>query len=360
MDSYDYDLPAGRIAQQPLEERDSSRLLHYRPGGLIEDRIFSELPGLLAPDDLLVINDVKVRQARLRANLDTGGQAELLVLAAVGKATYECMTRPARKLRTGSRLRLRDGTAAEVMQSLDEIRPGLRVVAFETENPDQLFAMVGETPLPPYIRSSADGERYQTVYATGSPSASAAPTAGFHFTQSVLTTLAENEIRIARIQLEVGLGTFAPIAASDLREHSMHTEHYTLPPETAGAIARTRKQNGRVVAVGTTVLRVLESCATAGRLVVPRRGSTSLFIRPGYRVQVADALLTNFHQPRSSLLVLLATYMADTDQLAQGNGSAGPGRLEPWRLAYEHALEEGYRFLSFGDCMLCYRGSLHQ
>jgi S-adenosylmethionine:tRNA ribosyltransferase-isomerase len=336
---FDYALPAGRIAQEPLAERDASRLLHVREDGELEDSRFTDLPGLLREGDLLVVNETRVRRARLHGRDAAGHDVELLVLERGEAGEYLCLARPARLARPGAVIRVSADLAGTVSGTSHE-HPGGRWVTFAAKDVDAAIEDHGIAPLPPYIHAELrDPERYQTLYATGAPGSAAAPTAGLHFTTSVIERLQANGIGWATLRLDVGLATFAPIRADSVEDHPMHEEAYALPSATVEAIARTRRAGGRVIAVGTTVVRVLETCANAG--ADPRSGSgrTSLFIRPGHRFRIVDGLLTNFHQPRSSLLVLLAAFIGD----------------ERWRAAYAHALRTDYRFLSLGDCMLCWR-----
>ncbi len=341
---FDYPLPEDRIAQTPLAERDGSRLLHLPPGeALPEDHGFRELPALLRPGDLLVFNDTRVRAARLRARTEHGGAIEVLVLSALGEGRYACLVRPGRRLRAGRTVDFGGGLTATVEGEAGG-HPGARVVLFQAADGDVDAAIerIGTVPLPPYIRAALDdSSRYQTVFASGHPESAAAPTAGLHFTPRVLDALRAGGVETARVRLEVGLGTFAPIRAERVDEHEMHQERCELPAETARAIADTRARGGRVVAVGTTAVRTLESRASSrdDGTVDPGIQSTSLFLRPGVPFRVVDGLLTNFHAPRSSLVVLVAAFVG----------------VERWRAAYAHALSAGYRFLSFGDCMLCWR-----
>jgi len=337
---YDYPLPPERIAQRPLAERDASRLLHLPPAGPPEDRAFRELPSLLRCGDLLVVNDTRVRAARLRAQRPGGGAAEILVLRPLGDGGHACLVRPARRLPPGTRLSCAGGLEAVVGGRVPG-HPGAREVRLEATGGDVDAAIeaAGRVPLPPYIHTSLDDPgRYQTVYAAGGPASAAAPTAGLHFTPAVLAALAAAGIERTAVRLEVGLATFAPIRHDRVEDHPMHEERYTLPPEAAAAIAAARARGGRVVAVGTTAVRVLESRARDDGTVEVGEGTTDLYLRPGSPIRVVDGLLTNFHQPRSTLLVLLAAVVG----------------VERWREAYAHALARDYRFLSFGDCMLCW------
>ncbi len=338
---YDYSLPADRIAQEPLADRDASLLLHAHRDGRLDDRRFRELPQLLREGDLLVVNDTRVRRARVRGRSAGGHDVELLVLHARGDGSFLCLTRPARHARPGTRISVAADVDAAVL-AIDASHPGARVIRFDCDDPEAMLERHGEAPLPPYIRASPrDAERYQTRFATGPPASAAAPTAGLHFTDSVMNDLQAHGVGWTAVRLDVGLATFAPIRAESLDEHRMHEEHFELPGEAAAAIDGTRARGGRVVAVGTTVVRVLETCAQRDGRVEPRAGVTALFLRPGHRFRVVDALLTNFHQPRSSLLVLLSAFAGDA----------------VWRAAYAHALAGSYRFLSFGDCMLCWNAA---
>jgi S-adenosylmethionine:tRNA ribosyltransferase-isomerase len=336
---FDYPLPVERIAQEPLAERDASRLLHVLAQGGLEDREFRDLPELLRPGDLLVVNDTRVRRARLRGVDSAGRDIELLVLTRDDSGGYQCLARPARLAISGAVIRVGSDLRATVVAVSTEHRGG-RTVTFDAADPDAAIEHAGVAPLPPYIRTDLrDAERYQTTYATGNPDSAAAPTAGLHFTAQVIQHLRSAGIGWATLRLDVGLATFAPIRTARVEDHPMHEERYALPAATARAIEQTRLDGGRVVAVGTTVVRVLETCAQDGVPLSAANGATSLFIHPGHRFRAVDGLLTNFHQPRSSLLVLLAAFIGD----------------ERWRSAYAHALSAGYRFLSLGDCMLCWR-----
>jgi S-adenosylmethionine:tRNA ribosyltransferase-isomerase len=342
---FDYGLPEDRIAQHPLAERDASRLLHLPPGDAPpQDGVFRDLPSLLQPGDLLVLNETRVRAARLRASTEHGGAVELLVLSRVDdRGGYACLVRPGRRLRPGRRVDLGEGVTA-VVEGEAGGHPGARLVRFGGLPPEDVDAAIerrGAVPLPPYIRAELDDpERYQTVFAAAAPESAAAPTAGLHFTPSAFAELDGRGVEVARLRLEVGLGTFAPIRTDRIDEHAMHEERYELPQAAADAVRRTRERGGRVVAVGTTAVRTLESCARqdAPGLVRAQTGSTDLYLRPGATFRVVDGLLTNFHAPRSSLVVLVAAFVG----------------VERWRAAYDHALRGGYRFLSFGDCMLCW------
>ena len=337
----DYELPPGRIAQRPLAQRDGSRLLHVAPSGELSDRRFAELPMLLQPGDVCVVNDTRVRAARLRCRRADGGDGELLVIRHLHDNTYLCLAKPARRMRAGTRLCAGDELEAVITGTAGD-HPGARAVALFARggDVDSAIARSGTAPLPPYIREPLrDADRYQTVYAHGPATSAAAPTAGLHFTPQIMDALARRDIAWASVRLEVGLGTFTPMRTDLVERHTMHEEAFSITEAAAQTIKSARRRGGRVVAVGTTVARVLETCAEGGAALGGRSGATSLFINPGHEFRAIDGLLTNFHQPRSSLLALLAAFVG----------------MDRWRSAYEHALAHDYRFLSFGDCMLCWR-----
>ncbi|MCB2223569.1 MAG: tRNA preQ1(34) S-adenosylmethionine ribosyltransferase-isomerase QueA [Actinobacteria bacterium] len=330
-EEFAYDLPEEAIAQAAVEPRDAARLLDA--DGL-SDHTFADLPSLLEPGDLVVVNRTRVRRARLTGRKATGGRVEALLLAPLGDGRWEALVRPARRIRPGTVLEFGAATA-EVLEGPDAGEVVLRLDAADDE---ALIAAEGSVPLPPYFHGALDDdERYQTVFADRLGSA-AAPTAGLHFTRRVLDGLAGRGVEVARVDLEIGLDTFRPIAGDTLDGHRMHTERYRVPQETAAAVAAARNRGGEVVAIGTTVVRALESAAASGR-VEEKEGATDLFITPGYEFRAVDRLVTNFHVPGSTLVVLVAAFMG-----------------ERWREAYAAALERGYRFLSFGDAMVVRRG----
>jgi S-adenosylmethionine:tRNA ribosyltransferase-isomerase len=337
---FDYVLPAERIAQTPLEPRDASRLLEVERGGALTDHVFTDLPDLLRPGDLLVANDTRVRAARLRGTRDDGGPAEILLLQRLGAGRFTALVRPGRRLQAGASVVVGDALTITIDGAAPG-HPGAREVRLAADDDvEKIIARLGEAPLPPYIHTAlADAQRYQTIYAAGDPASAAAPTAGLHFTPSVHQALGRRGVEWTTLQLDVGLGTFAPITAVDVRHHRMHAERCTLPPATAARIAAAQVRGGRVIAVGTTVVRALEAHVDERGRLRPGTVSTELFITPGHDFGVVDGLLTNFHQPRSSLLVLLAAFAGH----------------DTWQRAYAHALAGDYRFLSFGDCMLCWR-----
>ncbi|MFN0068658.1 MAG: tRNA preQ1(34) S-adenosylmethionine ribosyltransferase-isomerase QueA [Limisphaerales bacterium] len=343
---FDFDLPAELIAQQPLPVRDASRLLVVdRTARAWSHRGIRDLPALLGPGDLLVVNNSRVFPARIRGRrAETGGETELLLLQETPDATWWAMVRPGKRLRPGARIALPGGAAAEVLEKNAEGHARLRFTG--TADLRAWLEVHGEIPLPPYIRraapDAADRDRYQTVYARATGSA-AAPTAGLHFTPALLDALTAAGLGRAEVTLHVGLGTFAPVKAERMADHVMHEEAYEVPPETAAACAAARARGGRVVAVGTTALRVLESVAAEqGGRIVAGAGRTRIFIRPPHRFQAVDALLTNFHLPRSTLLMLVSAY-------ADPGGYAGRDFILS---AYAEAVREGYRFFSYGDAML--------
>ncbi len=337
-EEFDYDLPDHAIAQHPASPRDSARLLVDRGPGVDPDhRRVADLAELLEPGDLVVVNDTRVLPARLHLAKATGGAVEVLLLEPTGRPRqWRALVRPGRRVRTGAELFVpsdvesgREPAAAPVVVVDDVLDDGRRVV---TVTDDGLLDRLGEIPLPPYITAPLeDPDRYQTVFAR-EPGSVAAPTAGLHFTDELLARLEASGIGVARVELRVGLGTFRPIATDDVADHLMHTESYRVDPETWERIGSAR----RVVAIGTTVVRTLESVAATGRL----EGDTSLFITRGYDWRVVDVLLTNFHVPRSSLLVLVDAFVGSR-----------------WRDLYATALAEGYAMLSFGDAMLLTRAS---
>ncbi len=333
---FDYDLPPDRIAQRPAETRDSSRLLVLdRRSGAISHRIFHDLADLLSPGDVLVLNATRVLPARLQARKHPGGaRVEVLLLRRVAPQVWEAWV-GGRGLRTGRRLQILGGPTAEIIQELGGPR---RLVRFDEPIRADL-ERIGEMPLPPYIKQPLRSpEEYQTVFARVLGSA-AAPTAGLHFTSPLLERLRARRILLVEAVLHVGLDTFAPVTESRPEEHIIHTEWCQLLPEAAAAVNEARARGGRVVAVGTTAVRTLESAARAaprGTTVAPFEGPTDLYILPGHEFRAVDALITNFHLPRSSLLMLVSAF-AGRDRVLQ---------------TYAQAIEAGYRFYSFGDAML--------
>ncbi len=335
---FDFELPEALIAQRPAEPRESARLLVLpREHGALSSGVVSELPARLPPRSLLVVNDTRVLASRVFAQKPTGGLVELFVLE-LGRAgePVACLARSSKPLRVGTVLavRGRDGGAAGISAEV----VGRQRVAFELDVAEVL-ARAGHVPLPPYIRradDAGDRARYQTVFATHD-GAVAAPTAGLHFTAGLVEALEEAGHSLARITLHVGLGTFAPVRVEDLAEHSMHEERFVVPEDTAAAIVAARRQGRAVVAIGTTAVRALESAwDDATGIVRKGAGVTRLFIQPGYRFRAVDALVTNFHLPRSTLLVLVSAFAGRERVLA----------------AYAEAVARGFRFFSYGDAML--------
>ena len=357
-DDFDYELPQELIAQEPSAVRDACRLLVMdRQTGELQDRIFHDIGQFLQPGDLLVANETRVMPARLLgAKRGTGGAAEVFLLREVfgrepkinDSALWEALVRPGRRLKPGALVDFADASgevvlSAEVVDWVEDKQEGgkgERLVRLTTplSSLDEALHAVGHTPLPPYIKAYAgDEELYQTVYSTRERSA-AAPTAGLHFTPELISQLESNGVRWETVELEVGLDTFRLVDEDDPEQHKIHTEFYTVPQRTVDAVAETKARGGRVVAVGTTSVRSLESAwdPDAGRITARDREATSLYILPGYRYNVVDALITNFHVPRSTLMMLVSAFSTRENIMA----------------AYRHAVEERYRFFSFGDAML--------
>ena len=326
---FDYQLPTERIAQTPIEPRDAARLLVDRGSNAPDHRQVGDLPSLLHDGDLLVINDTKVIPARLLLRRETGGAAEVLLLEPVGadRRVWEAMVRPGRKLRLGERLVDLAGDALVEIGPRTEAGDTCIVTIVADGDPLSLLARHGQMPLPPYITAGlAQPDRYQTVYARD-PASSAAPTAGLHFTPQLLEAVVAVGVKIARVELVVGLDTFKPVSVSDPTKHVIHSERYTVEAE----VMEQCRQARRVVAVGTTSVRALESVAASGQL----NGRTRLFITRPFDWKVVDVMMTNFHLPRTTLLMMIDAFVG-----------------ERWHHLYEIALAEGYRFLSFGDAML--------
>ncbi len=330
-----YDLPKELIAQTPLDERDQSRLMVLdRATGAVEHRHFYELPDLLRSGDCLVLNDSKVLPARLFGRRDTGGTTEVLLLKDMGENVWECMTKPGRKTRTGTHLIFGDGELSALV--INEVADGNRLIKFEYDGVFmEVLDKLGQMPLPPYIHEKLeDGSRYQTVYSR-EPGSAAAPTAGLHFTDELLGAVRARGIKTVFVTLHVGLGTFRPVKENDIEDHNMHSEYCEIPEETARIINSTKLGGGRVVCVGTTSCRTIESFADDSGLVAPSSGWTDIIIYPGYRFKCMDALITNFHLPESTLLMLVSAFAGRAQVLA----------------AYEEAIRQRYRFFSFGDAM---------
>ena len=336
INDFDYDLPEELIAQTPLKERTASRLLVvHRHDGSLEHRHFSDIKEYLHPGDCLVLNNTRVIPARLLGHLEhTGGAVELLLLRHKEGDVWETLVRPGKKCREGDRLTFGDGKlTAEIVT----VQPdGNRLVRFFYQGIfNEVLAELGEMPLPPYIKEKLmDPERYQTVYSKVEGSA-AAPTAGLHFDKSLLESLKASGVQLAYVTLHVGLGTFRPVKAERVEEHVMHSEAYSVTEETAALLNQTRQNGGRIICVGTTATRVVETLADENGVMHAGGGETDIFIYPGYRFKMTDALITNFHLPKSTLVMLV---------------SALAGR-ELILKAYQEAVQERYRFFSFGDAM---------
>ena len=333
---FNFELPPELIAQDPLEDRSSSRLLVLdKETGERKHRVFRDILRFLRPGDCLVINDTKVIPARLMGiKKDTGANIEFLLLKRKENDIWETLVKPGRKCKVGARVSFGEGELeAEVMEVLPD---GNRLVQFSYEGIfEEVLDRLGQMPLPPYITHKLkDKDRYQTVYAKYEGSA-AAPTAGLHFTKELLEEIREMGVKIARVTLHVGLGTFRPVKVDNVLDHHMHSEFYQVSEEAADCINETKRAGGRIISVGTTSTRTLESVALADGTVVPGSGNTEIFIYPGYKFKVIDALITNFHLPESTLLMLVSA-LAGRDHILA---------------AYEEAVRERYRFFSFGDAM---------
>lgn len=335
MEDFDYQLPPELIAQHPAEQRDQSRLLVVeRHGSKLEHRRFHQVVEYLRPGDALVVNDSRVIRARLTGTKTTGGKVEVFLLTQVGPGCWEVLVRPGKRVPPGAKIRFGPELEARVVEKTGA---GGRVVEFSWNGDwDRVLESVGEVPLPPYIRAPVpDPERYQTVYAK-EPGSVAAPTAGLHFTPELLRTVEEHGVRVVQLTLHVGPGTFRPVTVSHVDQHVMHGEHYRVTPQAATVLNQVRESGGRWWAVGTTVTRTLETITGPDRRATARSGWTTLFIYPGHDFKAVDALITNFHLPRSTLLMLV---------------SAFAGRDTVMR-AYQEAVAQRYRFYSFGDAML--------
>jgi S-adenosylmethionine:tRNA ribosyltransferase-isomerase len=334
---YDFHLPEELIAQHPAEPRDASRLfVVHRDGGAFEHRHFRDLPGYLHPGDALVVNETRVMPARLLGQREgTGGAMEVLLLKRLDRDRWETLVKPGKKAQPGQRIVFGDGLLTATVRETTEV--GGRMVTFSYEGVfEELLDRLGQMPLPPYIHEQlADPERYQTVYAREWGSA-AAPTAGLHFTPELLTRLESMGVSVHKVLLHVGLGTFRPVQVENLLEHKMHSEFYTVTPDTAAALNRVKAAGGRIVAVGTTSVRTLETVTASDGTVQPGEGWTEIFIYPGYRFKAVDAMITNFHLPKSTLLMLVSAF-ADRELMLR---------------VYSEAVAERYRFFSFGDAML--------
>ena len=333
---YDFDLPADRIAQQPVDRRDASRLMVVdRATGTIEHRVFADIAALIEPRDALVVNRTRVMRARLLGSRVSGAPAEILLLKSLGGGRYEAMVSPGGKLKPGRRVTIAPGFDVEILEVTER---RTRIVRLESELPlDDAIERYGHIPLPPYIEradTATDTERYQTVFARESGSV-AAPTAGLHFTPELLATLETRGVARAEVLLHVGAGTFKPVEVEDPAQHLMHEEWYSVSGDTARTINERRRAGGAIWAVGTTSVRTLESASSDDGVIRPGEGDTRIFIRPPYRFRAVDRIITNFHLPRSTLIMLVAAF-AGYDLTMR---------------AYREAISSGYRFYSYGDAM---------
>ncbi len=339
LSEFDYDLPGELIAQRPLESRDASRLLVVnRRTGNIEHRSFRDIQDYVNPGDLFVLNDTKVIPARLLGHRDTGGKIEVLLLKDLGDDCWECLVRPGHKIKTGNRLYIgADRDSSFFGEVLSHTSFGGRVIRWSYEGDWwDVVGRAGTMPLPPYIKTPLEqATRYQTVYAKV-PGSAAAPTAGLHFTKSLMSSLEEKGAVFEYITLNVGLGTFRPVKEEIIEHHKMHQESFVVPQSVVSGVERLRKERGVLWAVGTTAVRALESAASGEGFVKPFCGETELFIYPGYKFSVVDRLITNFHLPKSTLLMMVSAF-------------AGKSLIME---AYRQAVKERYRFFSFGDAML--------
>lgn len=335
-DEFDFVLPERLIAQHPPEKRGASRLLHLCGDGW-KDRLFADLPTLVREHDLLVFNDTRVLKARLFGIKESGGKVEVMVERVLGEHEALAQIRASKPPKPGSQLLLADILPVTVLERQGEF---YRLRFDSVENVTALLERYGQLPLPPYITHAADAEdeeRYQTVFAR-QPGAVAAPTAGLHFDEEMLAVLRARGAQIDYVTLHVGAGTFQPVRVEHTHEHVMHSERYTIPQATVDAVREAKTRGGRIIAVGTTSLRALESAAVSGDLVAGER-ETNIFITPGYRFNVVDVLLTNFHLPKSTLIMLVCAF----------------GGMDKMLAAYRHAVEQEYRFFSYGDAMLIER-----
>ena len=333
---FNYELPPELIAQTPIPQRDASRLLVLdKNTGAWQHRHFYDLPEYLRPGDCLILNNSRVLPARLLGHrLPGGGACEVLLLIDRGNKTWECLVRPGKRMRTGAKLSFGDGElTAEVVE---ELPGGNRLVRFDYEGIFlEVLERLGKMPLPPYIKEELqDQERYQTVYSKVNGSA-AAPTAGLHFTQELLDQVSAMGVKLGYVTLHVGLGTFRPVKEEDVDKHVMHSEYYQVTREAADTLNRIRQAGGRLICVGTTSVRTIETVADDAGIIHPGAGETAIFIKPGVKIKAVDALITNFHLPQSTLLMLVSTFLGREQALA----------------AYELAVKEKYRFFSFGDAM---------
>ena len=329
-----YDLPEELIAQHPADKRDESRLLHAMPNGEVEDLTFKDIIRFIRPEDVLVINNTKVLPARIYCHRpEKEEHIEVLLVKEIEKDLWQCMVRPGKKMKVGGTIEFGEGLTGKVEAVTED---GLRHIRFAYEGVFiEILERLGEMPLPPYIHEKLkDKDRYQTVYAKYEGSA-AAPTAGLHFTKELLDAIRAQGTEIAEITLHVGLGTFRPVKTDEVEAHEMHSEYYKIDEKAAEAINRAKKNGGRVIAVGTTSIRTLESCMVKNGKICADSDNTSIFIYPGYEFKIVDAIVTNFHLPESTLIMLVSAFYGKDAILS----------------AYRHAVKEGYRFFSFGDAM---------
>lgn len=342
---FDYDLPQELIAQTPLSPRDASRMLVCnREDNKREGRIFRDLPDYLRPEDVLVINHTRVIPARLMGvKTPTGAAVECLLLRRLSTNTWEALVKPGKRLPKGARVSFGDGILQAVIGDTGE--DGTRKLTFQYEGLfENILEQLGEMPLPPYIHERlSDPNRYQTVYAKFDGSA-AAPTAGLHFTPEVLERIKQAGVDIVPVLLHVGLGTFRPVKSDDVDGHNMHSEYYEVSEEAAERINRARARGGRIICIGTTSVRTLETLADDQGIIHSGRGNTAIFIKPGVAFKGCDVILTNFHLPQSTLLMLVSAFMGRENALS----------------AYKNAVKDKYRFFSFGDCMLIGQGLVKQ
>ncbi|MDO5708317.1 MAG: tRNA preQ1(34) S-adenosylmethionine ribosyltransferase-isomerase QueA [Andreesenia angusta] len=333
---FNFELPEELIAQFPIENRSDSRLLVLdKKTGEIEDKKFTDIIEYLESGDTLVLNDTKVIPARLFGRREkTGGAVEILLLKNLEGNRWETLVKPGKKAKIGYRIEFGDGILK--CEIKDIIEDGKRIVEFEYEGIfNEILDRLGEMPLPPYIHEKLeDKNRYQTIYAKNEGSA-AAPTAGLHFTQEILEKIKAKGINIVYLTLHVGLGTFRPVKEENINNHIMHTEHYEISEKAAEIINKTKEKGKNIIAVGTTSVRTLESCVDENNRIIPKADSTDIFIYPGYKFKIVDKIITNFHLPESTLIMLVSA-MANRENVLK---------------AYEYAIEEEYRFFSFGDCM---------
>ena len=337
-DDFDYNLPKELIAQTPLKNRSASKMLTLnKHTGNYEDKKFTDLIDYLKPGDTIVLNDTKVIPARIiGVKEDTGAVIEVLMLKDLGDDTWECLTKPAKRVKEDTILKFSDELSCKCIYVGDD---GIRHYKFIYDGIFlEILDRLGEMPLPPYITEKlTDKDRYQTVYAKN-PGSAAAPTAGLHFTKEYLNKIKEKKINIAYVTLHVGLGTFRPVQVDDVTKHEMHSEYYIINKKTVDLLNETRKKKNRIISVGTTSTRVLETVCDDNGFFHEKSGETKIFIYPGYKFKAVDCLLTNFHLPKSTLIMLVSA-LAGKDNILN---------------AYNHAVEEKYRFFSFGDCMFIY------